>query len=70
MPQVDRTDAQSLNLSINRYNEYVDEMRRYNDCLRDEAARDMQAVVDGQQAAMSSAMEEADAVRPRGTQAQ
>jgi hypothetical protein len=66
---VDRTDAQSLNASIVRYNAYVAEVERYDACVRAEAERDLQAIQDGYQAAQAEAHGEADAARPRGTQA-
>jgi len=69
-PEMNRADAQGLNESINRYNAYVGEVSRYNGCLKDEAARDMQAIADGHAATQDEVMREAEAVRPRGTQAQ
>ncbi len=44
-PAVDRTDAQALNESINRFNRYVASVDAYNRCLSDEAARDSEVLV-------------------------
>lgn len=41
-PAVERDDAQALNQSINRYNRYVEAVDAYNQCLSQEAARDIE----------------------------
>lgn len=67
-PPVDRTDAQSLNLSMRLYNDYVSELHRYFACLKTEAETDQQIIVEGFNAAQDEAEREALAARPRGTE--
>jgi hypothetical protein len=68
-PAMDRTDAAALNESIMRYNAYIADIRAYDDCLRAEVERDMQAIRNGFESAQNAALREAEAARPRGTQA-
>lgn len=68
-PPIDRTDAQSLNLSVAHYNDYVDELQRFLGCLKSEAEADMQTILDGFNAAQGEAQREASLARPPGTAA-
>ncbi|MGE0745437.1 MAG: hypothetical protein AB7K86_09320 [Rhodospirillales bacterium] len=68
-PAAVRTDAETLNETIIRYNAYIGDIRTYDDCLRAELDRDMQTMRAGYQAAQSAALREAEAARPRGTEA-
>ena len=44
-PAVEKGDAQALNQSVNRYNRYVAVVDDYNQCLSEEAARDIERFV-------------------------
>lgn len=68
-PPIDRTDAQTLNDSIMRYNAYVAQVELYNNCLKAEADRDMQIIRQGFEAAQGAAIREVETTRPRGTEA-
>ena len=67
-PPIDRTDAQSLNLSVANYNDYVREVERYVACLKTEAAEDMRVIQDGFNGAQDEVQRDVDAARPRGTE--
>jgi len=68
-PAAVRTDADTLNETILRYNDYIAQIRTYDDCLRAELDRDMQTMRNGYLAAQNAALREAEAARPRGTEA-
>ena len=67
-PAIARDDTVTLNESVLRYNDYIAEVRRYDECLRAEADRDMRSIANGYEQLQADVLREADAARPRGTE--
>lgn len=62
-PPREADSATSLNDSIIRYNAYVDRVTAFNECVRNEAARDMNRIREQAERAQITAVREAEAGR-------